>query len=380
MIPRAIADELRRRPLAAVLATLGVAAAVAMAVGSWYMAKAAHRETRVVQRDSGLNVRVIPAKADMATYWRTGVAADAFFPASYVDRLHEQDVANRLIPMLRLPVVVGETPAMLTGMGGEVITEGRGRKPVFALAINPGEVVLGGAVASSLGVTQGETITVHDTPMRVADVLRSAGSEEDAWIYANLADVQRMVGRGPVLNEIRAMECRCEEEVEDPLALLQSQLEPLLPGTRVVRLTRIADARATQRRAADRFARFAIPAATIVAAAWVGVLGWLNIRERSREVGVLRALGMGDGPIVALVVGRALTIALVGSGVGAALGVLVARAASGAVFEVTGPRPLDAAAAVLAALALTPLLAAVASIAPALHAASLDPARVLAER
>lgn len=387
MILRAVLDELRRRPSSTVVGAVGFAVAVALAVGSWYMANAYARETRVVQRDMGLNVRVIPAQADIAEYWRDGFARDAFFPESYTQQLRDQDVANRLIPMLRVPVVVRGVPAILTGLGSEIITEG-GRKPAFGFEIEPGTVVLGGAVAESLrnrlarweSLDDGDEIEVLGTTMRIANTLRASGAEEDAWIYANLRDVQAIAGQGAVLNEIRALECRCEEEVEDPLGLLKSQLEPLMPGTRVVRLDSLADARGAQRRAAVRFAAFAIPTTTILGGVWVGVLAWINIRERTREIGVLRALGFGGRSIAMLVVGRSAAIALIGAALGGVGGLLIARVAAGSAFEVTGLRPLDALGIVTMVLVLAPVLAMFASAAAAAHASSLDPALALMER
>jgi putative ABC transport system permease protein len=109
---------------------------------------------------------------------------------------------------------------------------------------------------------------------------------------------------------------------------------------------------------------------------FVGLLAWLNVRERRPEIGLLRALGKGTAGIAGLFLGKAALLGLLGGALGAAVGFAAALVA-GASMEIPAPlltaQPLILAATILGA----PLVAALASYPPTLVAVSQDPSVVL---
>jgi ABC-type antimicrobial peptide transport system permease subunit len=66
----------------------------------------------------------------------------------------------------------------------------------------------------------------------------------------------------------------------------------------------------------------------LIAAAWLGLLMWDNVRRRSGEIGILRAIGVGGSKIFILVQTRALIVGVLGSviGIGAGFGISVYQA------------------------------------------------------
>ena len=100
----------------------------------------------------------------------------------------------------------------------------------------------------------------------------------------------------------------------------------------------------------------------------------LSVRERTREVGILKTLGFSDGEILGMVAGEATAIAsvggLIGCGLSAALTVALAsamRSAPGFVSVVSGLSVSPAVAALTVFLAI--LIGFVSSIAPGAYAA-----------
>ncbi|MFE4519150.1 FtsX-like permease family protein [Kitasatospora sp. NPDC056783] len=104
-----------------------------------------------------------------------------------------------------------------------------------------------------------------------------------------------------------------------------------------------------------------------VAIAGLGVAAtlMLSITERSREIGMLRAIGMSRGQLRRMLTLEALLLslagALVGTGLGIAYGWAAARSITSTIGTVGGPPPLP----VLAALALTVLVGLAAAVLPA---------------
>jgi predicted lysophospholipase L1 biosynthesis ABC-type transport system permease subunit len=299
------------------------------------LGEAAENETRIVQRDIGLNVVVLSDKTDLGQYYREGFSSYTL-PDEYVVRLSDQEVANRLVPMLRrrLSVRSGEgtdvatVDAMLTGIGEEVFKGGAGKKPVFGMKLERDEVVIGGEIARVLGLERGELLAVGEERFRVKRALAPAGSVEDVTVYANLNAVQALFGLEGHINEIQAIECHCGADVADPLMHLRSQLEELLPGTRVLRRAALADARRAQRHSAERLVSLATPGAAVVAGLLVAALAWLNARERRAELGLLRTLGASTARVAAFVLGRTFSLAIVGALLGSVLGHGLASARS----------------------------------------------------
>jgi ABC-type antimicrobial peptide transport system permease subunit len=88
------------------------------------------------------------------------------------------------------------------------------------------------------------------------------------------------------------------------------------------------------------------------------------------------ALGASRSDILQLVLGRALTLAGLGIGIGVATSIFTTRLITGILFRVA---PLDRAVFFAAALTLI-FVSMMAALAPALRAANVDPMRMLREQ
>ena len=116
---------------------------------------------------------------------------------------------------------------------------------------------------------------------------------------------------------------------------------------------------------------FGLFAAVALLLASVGIYGTLaySTSRRTQEIGIRLALGAARGEVLTMVIRQGMTVALIGTLVGLAIGVAVARVMRGLLYEVSPSDPyiFTAAAAVL-------LLAGfAASLGPALRAATVQP-------
>jgi putative ABC transport system permease protein len=215
-------------------------------------------------------------------------------------------------------------------------------------------------------------------------------------IWIDLSQAQHLLGAVGRINSIVALKCQCEGS---DIASIRRDIGRLLPGVQVIELAskamtrteardRAAAAaktaieadrahRARMRRERESFAAWLLPLVMLGAAVWIGLLAFMNVRERTPEIGILRALGLRSRQIITIFVARAALAGLVGAvlgyGVGFAVGVLSGESAPGGHWAAALFKP-----GLLGLVALTaPILASLASLSPALIAARHDPAAIL---
>jgi putative ABC transport system permease protein len=332
-------------------------------------------------RDMGFNLRIVPEDADETILWTRGYV-DETMPEDYAQRFAEAEGLsyNHLVATLHQRYRVDGRPLILSGIAPEVIPPGRRQRPM-APPVAPGTVTLGYHAARALGVSEGAGAEVRLGGRRftVNKGLAEVGGLDDVRIYAHIDDAQELADMPGRINEIMALECLCRDRDIDNLEMLRGQLARILPEAKVIRMSEAAEVREKQRFMMEDYLAVAMPLALGASALWIGLLAMANVRERRGEVGVLRALGYGAGRIGGLFLAKAVVIGLAGAMAGSAIGAAVALVVGPRVFEMTAHliRP-DAA--MLAGVAVAaPALAALASLLPAMTAASQDPADVLRE-
>jgi putative ABC transport system permease protein len=155
-------------------------------------------------------------------------------------------------------------------------------------------------------------------------------------------------------------------------------------GVRVAATTTIAEVRTTQERLFDVLVIFLSMMALLLGV--VGGLGLtgtmsINVVERAREIGVIRAVGASDGAVLRLFLVEGVLIGLISWGIGAVLSVPISKTLSDALGMVFLSRPLSYAVSpegVVLWLVIVLVLAAIASLLPAWRASRLAVREVLA--
>lgn len=377
-VARLVLAEAAHRKVSSLLMLVAIVAAVALVVFFITTGSAAERETRILMRDAGLNVIILPKSANLDRYFARGYV-DESMPAAYIERLANQDVANRLIPMLRRRTSWHGSEIMLTGIAAEIFADGKRKPGRVGVQVPAGELVVGAVTARQLGLQPGQEVELLGELFHVDRCLLEKGTVEDITVYANLADVQRLLSLEGRLNEIQALECFCSEDERDPLARLRAELEPLLPEAQIVRRSAIADARQQQRRMAQDFFGLLVPVSVVIAAVWIAAVATVNVRDRRREIGLLHALGYRRAALAGLFLGKAALLGIFGAVLGLMLGGWIAVAFGPDVFKVTAKAIHVDASVVIITIIAAPLFAAIACFVPTMLAAAQDPAVHLRE-
>lgn len=365
---------------------------------------------RRIMRDLGHNVLIIHRDQGLAELQAHG-HPQVTMPASHAQRLAQggTETLNHLLPVLQqrvrwpeqdLDILLCGTPGQLPVLGREsfLTADGRSYRNPIIPTIPAGQAHIGYGLAGQLGLSVGDRIEFMGRELRVVRILPQEGGVGDIAIWTDLTTVQRWLDLEGRINGILGLECICQV---DALGRITADVQRILPDVQVLEFSSRVRARALTRQRAGQahataieaeqrhqdlmarerrlFAAVLVPLALAAAAAWVFLLIHGNVRDRRAEIGILRALGLGQGRIMAIVLGKAVLMGCLGAVAGCLLGLMAVMLWGGIpIQDPTFWTHLDPAL-LLAALLLAPALCALAAWLPALWAATRDPAEMLRE-
>lgn len=171
-------------------------------------------------------------------------------------------------------------------------------------------------MASVLGLGPGDNVSMGGKAFGVSGVLLPTGGAEDNAVIAEMAAAQAVLGKpGKVsMVEISAF-CRgC------PITEMTLQIAEKFPNARV---TAMKQAVMSKMQSIEMFKSFSLGVSVLV----VGVGGLLvmvtmmgSVNERTREIGIFRAIGFRQTHVMQIILLEALVLGIIGGILGFALG------------------------------------------------------------
>ena len=378
---------------------LGITTVVAIKNVTYYSEKAVAREMDSL----GANVLVLPKSTTLQDYYSADMHEETI-PEEYVMRLTMSDIqgVDNLSPKLCVPVELKGKEFALTGIlpksefqakaawGGAGIFS----RPMGCGAIDMGadpepedkktlvrkrvikdlgshEILIGPDVAALLRIKEGDPLTLIGEPFSVVAVLPETGTVDDSRIFAHLHTVQRLSGKGPVVNCIEIVGC-CEEIS----AGLVGNINKLLPDAKVVTVKQVVATQQNVNHMMGRLSMIFLAIIVVVGGAGIANYMYANVFERRREIGTLMALGAESGLVLRIFLAKALLLGLVGGIGGFAIGTTLAVTLGPKLAGVPVlPMPVLA----LWAVGISAGITLIASYFPARRAARLDPVATFQE-
>jgi len=378
---------------------LGITAIVAIRNVTFYSQKAVARELDAL----GANILILPKSATLQDYYSADMQEDNF-PEEYVDRLMLSDIQglDNLSPRLSSPVEVAGRSFTLTGIlpmnefKSKAAWQGAGifarpencgtvvkaplspeaakgslaRKRVIE-TLQPNEVLIGNDVAVATGLNEGDKLAMLGQSFVVTAVLPPTGTVDDSRIFGHLHTVQKLTGKGAVVNAIEVVGC-CNAINTG----LVQKINKLLPEAKVVTITQVVDTQLKTNRMMTNLSLIFIAIIAIIGGATIANYMYANVFERRREIGTLMALGAGSRAVLSMFLLKAVLLGFTGGLSGYVVGTVLA--------VVLGPRlanvpVLPMPILLVWALGISIAISFLASFFPARRAARLDPCTALQE-
>ncbi|WP_366180107.1 ABC transporter permease [Actinomyces timonensis] len=406
----------RSRALTAILSS-AVGAATLFCLAAICLAVPAQVSAQI--RQFGANLIVVPVSEEGEAH-RVSDADERAITASAARASGTSEAALRTAAYRYEVVRINKSPHLAAGIDVDSVRALNGHWEIQGEWPTPGRALIGKDVADSAGLSLGSVLTVDylssDSLSLTGDAAPSApvtptaragrapsahaqhpahgsrahrssggskewrvagivdtGGEEDDIIYATSADIDDLTGRpGPGYDVI---EMSVSTDSTD-IATIADSIQASADGVRAQPVARLTAGTARIITMLDTL--FWVVCLIVLALTLMGVSTTMTVivAERRDEIGLRKALGATGRAISMEFYSEAAILGLIGGALGMAAGHGLAQAVSTSVFD--APIPFSWWLASLC-VALTALVAVVASIAPVRSASRIDPAVVLRE-
>jgi putative ABC transport system permease protein len=231
---------------------------------------------------------------------------------------------------------------------------------------DPNDLVMDTVLARATGVKVGDTLHMLNRDFRIAGICRAGAGGR---LYARIEDVQEAIGT-PGKASFFLVKGTSREQADELARALQEKFK----GHKITPVGQVSKAMQDSAVGLKQFKEALTGMAVIISFLVVLLAMYTTIIERTREIGILRAIGASQQTVVRLVVTESVFICVAGVVVGMLLAV-GGRWFLPLVFPTLSVTLTRDWAAIAACLGLTGGL--LGSIYPALKAARMDPIRSL---
>jgi putative ABC transport system permease protein len=242
-------------------------------------------------------------------------------------------------------------------------------------------VLLGSGLARALGKEPGQTVEIERTLFEIVGVFQTDNVIESNTAVAPLTEVQDLMGRPGQVSEFQL---RMAPGIANDAAVsrLCRRIESLRDeGNHSLGFKALPTRQFVDTDTETRLATAMAWGTSIITVA-LSLVGMLNtmlmsVLERTRELGILRAVGWTRNRVVRLILGESLVIGLAGALVGTAGAGLLLRVLAAWSFTRNFVQPALSPAAAVAAVALMLAAALIGSFYPAYRGATVAPTEAL---
>ncbi len=381
-----VVKELLFRRLTSVLILLTVVVASSVSVAIYTLSKASEDETRKIMREQGLNLYIFPKGTNLIDFY--SVNNTGTFPEKYVDLLAESktfDAVRHLTGILQIRYpdwkdANGSThQIVLFGYKDEAQQKYLPAQEIMGFDVKQGSVQVGALVAKNIKPGEPFVIEGVDGKQYAFEVdkrLEEGRGMIDQGVSFNLKDLQTVLGMQGRINKIEALGCVCKD---GRIKNARSQVQSIFSELEVTEISSIADARENQRVMMNKYGAFIIPFIIIASLLITGLLFYQNVNIRSREIGLLKAMGNSSLTILFMFLFKAFILGLAGCIIGFFLGTLIAEYFGKEIFRFTASNIKPVWSVFYYTIFLFPVLWMLSSWIPALIATRIDAAKTLSK-
>ncbi|HEY74648.1 MAG TPA: ABC transporter permease [Thermoflexia bacterium] len=291
--------NLLRQPTRSVLTMLGIGIAITAMVGLGALADGLIAEMEEFAGGAGVHL--------------VGMQADASIDLSTIDeriihRIGTLPGVEHAEGFLTGYAAVGDLPFFVVfgypprgyGIRDFTIVEG---EPLTA----NGQIILGRVAAENLNKEIGDTIRLFDRPFRIVGIYETGVPIQDGGGVISLRDAQNLFGQ-PHKVSFFGVRLKDPEQAQAVKELIESRFPEVMVTESTKFAENVTDLQLTK---AGSWA-VAFLALVIGGAGMMNTMG-MSIYERTREIGVLRALGWRKGRVLGMILRESLMLSLLGS-------------------------------------------------------------------
>jgi putative ABC transport system permease protein len=232
-----------------------------------------------------------------------------------------------------------------------------------------GKIVIGRMIAVQEEFDIGDTINIKDSSFEVVGIYETGASFEDGGGVIPLSEVQSLFD---IEDQVSLLHVKVEDI--DNADAIRDTIENRFPKLMALKSTEVA-AKQEDLQLITSIAALISLIAIIVGSIMIMNTMVMSVMERTREIGILRAIGWKKRKILTMILKESLIISVVGGVIGIVLAVGVVKALTGAVsLPVDLPVTADL---VVSAFVIAVILGIFGGLYPALRASRMSPMEAL---
>lgn len=304
----------------AILAIIGIGIGIATIVALGGITEGLITSAEDTLHAGGTDITIISSNTSSSS---SSMMGSSSFNESWINKIKSQDGVQDAIGIYSTTVMTENIP-MLTVIGIHpesvnyadlTITEGR----LFSNDNDDKEVIVGKVTASQYeGVDVGDKIKINNENFKVVGIFESGTSFQDMSVFMTLDNVRDIVDDDENISSI-FVKVNKDADVDNVARELENKY-----GDNLSVITSLADV-SMAKDMVDMLngASWGISLLAIV----IGGIGIINtmlmsVFERTREIGVLKAVGWSDLRILLMIVGESIVITITAGIVGSLVGVI----------------------------------------------------------
>lgn len=241
---------------------------------------------------------------------------------------------------------------------------------------NADEVLVGAKAAKIRNFKVGSTFKANGQTFTVAGIIGTTANEEDGLIFMDLKKSQQVFNKTGKLTFIEANVAGTKSTTGKHIDEVVQALRNQMPEAEVTAVKEAVDAR---KQLVDRFTNFTVVISVIVV--FIGSLIVMStmlssVNERTREIGIFRAIGFRKSHIIKIILFEAGVVSFIGAVTGYLIGLLAAMQGAAFVTKMAldiSWNPLL----MVAVIVFGVLIGLLSSLYPAIKASRLDPVEAL---
>jgi putative ABC transport system permease protein len=159
------------------------------------------------------------------------------------------------------------------------------------------EVILGDETARILNLRTGSFIEINGQKLRVSGVLQPTGSQDDQLIFSRLEMAQSLLGKEGRISmaEVAALCTAC------PITEMVKQISDALPSAKVMAIQQVVKSRMETLSQFKKLS-YGVSAIVILVGSLVVLVTMMgSVRERTKEIGIFRAIGFRKSHVVRII-------------------------------------------------------------------------------
>lgn len=371
-------NNLRRRRTKMIFLVIGLTLAIATVVMLVSVSRSMNANIAAKLDEFGANIVIAPKSDDLALSYGgmaiSGVSLDmqklSDNDAEQIRTIKNSKNIKIIAPKLIQATKISARNALVVGVDFPQEVQ---LKKWWQITGRPpsgrNEALIGSDIKEKLGINVNQSLAINGKSFAVTGVLEPTGSQDDAIVFINLQEAQQIFKKPRELSliEIAALCYDC------PIEEIVRQTSEKLHGAKVMAIRQAVE---SKMEAIHRFEHFSYGISTVVllvAALIVMTNMTASVNERTREIGIFRAIGFRQSHVMKVILMEAFITSLAAGLIGFGIGIGVSETAL-SVLVMDGNRVSLIRYPLLGfSVALAVVIGIVSSIYPAYKASHLDP-------